>query len=25
VHNQRGELVMEGMQKYLLMKRPAAA
>ena len=25
VHNQRSELVMEGMQKYLLMKRPAAA
>ena len=24
VHNQRGELVMEGMQKYLLLKRPAA-
>jgi len=24
VHNQRGELVMEGMQKYLLMKRPAS-
>ena len=23
VHNQRGELVMEGLQKYLLLKRPA--
>ena len=25
VHNQRGELVMDGLQKYLLLKRPAAA
>ena len=24
VHNQRGELVMEGLQKYLLRKRPVA-
>lgn len=24
VHNQRGELVMDGLQKYLLLKRPAA-
>ena len=25
VHNQRGELVMDGLQKYLLRKRPAAS
>jgi len=25
VHNQRGELVMDGLQKYLLKKRPLAA
>ena len=25
VHNQRGELVMDGLQKYLLSKRPADA
>ena len=25
VHNQRGELVMDGLQKYLLLKRPAAS
>ena len=25
VHNQRNELVMDGLQKYLLKKRPAAA
>ena len=25
VHNQRSELVMEGLQKYLLRKRPAAS
>jgi acyl dehydratase len=25
VHNQRGELVMDGLQKYLLKKRPALA
>ncbi|MGE4240972.1 MaoC family dehydratase [Ramlibacter sp.] len=25
VHNQRGELVMDGLQKYLLKKRPVAA
>jgi len=24
VHNQRGELVMDGVQKYLLRRRPAA-
>lgn len=24
VHNQRGELVMDGLQKYLLLKRPSA-
>ena len=25
LHNQRGELVMDGLQKYLLKKRPLAA
>ena len=25
VHNQDGELVLEGLQRYLLRKRPAAA